>query len=58
VYNLSFSNAMVILKVALKGYKNLYNYNGLLWIKDNMMGINQNDEVKVWLNSNYGVNSI
>ncbi len=36
----------------------MYNYNGSLWIKDSMIGVNQNSEVRVWLNGNYALNVI
>ncbi len=58
IYSLSFYNAMTILNNSLRGFKNLYNYNGTLWIKDSMIGVNQNDEVRVWLNANYALNMI
>jgi len=48
--SLGVVNALTILKVALNGFRNLYTYNGVLWIKDTMIGVNDYDQVKVWMN--------
>lgn len=58
VYNLSFENSIRIVNVGLRGFRNLVEYNGLFWIKDSMIGVNQVGEIKVWLNSNFGKNNI
>jgi hypothetical protein len=46
----------MILRVALKGYNQIYKVHGLLRIKDTMIGLNQKNEVKVWLNQNFSLN--
>jgi hypothetical protein len=40
----------------MKGYQKLFLHHGLMSIKENMIGINSNNFVKVWLNSNFSLN--
>jgi hypothetical protein len=51
------NNAVTILLATLEGFKDLFKVNGLLCIRDNMIGISANNKVKVWLNPNFAVNT-
>ena len=47
---------MNILIDCLKGYKNIYDFNGGSNISADMIGINLNGKAKVWINSNFVFN--
>lgn len=49
---------MIILIDSLKGYKNLFDFNGGLNVTEDMIGINLNGKAKVWVNSNFVYNSV
>ena len=50
-------NAIAILKCSLLGFKDLFRVNGLLCVRDSMIGISSRNKVKVWLNPNFAVNA-
>lgn len=43
---------------ALKGFQQIYKSQGVLLVKDSMIGINKQNDVKVWMNSNFAVNEM
>ena len=54
-------NEIESIKVTLKmmeGFKILFEHFGGFYINDQMIGFNQKGEVKVWINSNFALNSV
>lgn len=45
-----------MLKNALKGFQQIFRSQGVLLVKDSMIGINKKNEVKVWMNRNLSIN--
>jgi hypothetical protein len=50
-------NAITILREALSGFKDLFKVNGLICVKDSMIGVSAKNKVKVWLNPNFAINT-
>lgn len=45
-----------MLKNSLEGFSQLYKVHGLMSVKENMIGLNSRNAVKVWLNSHFALN--
>lgn len=45
-----------MLNTALKGFQQIYKSQGVMLVKDTMIGINKDNHVKVWMNSNFACN--
>lgn len=56
LHNLNSHEAINILNKALRGFQQIYKSQGVLLVKDSMIGINQHNRVKVWMNSNFALN--
>lgn len=56
--NLSGGEAVNMANKALKGFQQIYKSQGVLLVKDSMIGVNKENEIKVWMNSNFAVNEI
>jgi hypothetical protein len=55
---LSLAEANTILEQAVKGFALLFELFGLFTITSDLIGINSKHEAKVWLNDNFGLNTI
>lgn len=53
---LTFPETLYGLNESLKGFEDLHNKAGVFDIGSNMIGVNNNGEVKVWLNENFAEN--
>ena len=53
---ISFSSSLYALKECLKGFSALFIRLGSFDINSNMIGVNNQNEVKVWINENFAVN--
>ena len=49
-------NAVTILRCTLLGFRDLFKVNGIMCVRDSMIGITARSRVKVWLNQNFAVN--
>jgi hypothetical protein len=49
-------NSLLLLRVALTGFRDVFKYNGIISVKDSMIGITPKNKVKVWLNPNFSIN--
>lgn len=49
-------NAFTLLHQSLLGFKDLFKVNGLMCVKDTMIGVSTKNTVKVWMNPNFAVN--
>jgi hypothetical protein len=56
--NLSAFEGLTFVKRALKGFQQIFKSQGVLHVKDTMIGVNKVGNVKIWMNSNFAVNSI
>jgi hypothetical protein len=56
--NLSPQEGLNIVNHALKGFHQIYKSRGVVLIKDSMIGMNRQNNVKVWMNPNFAVNEI
>lgn len=56
--NLSWYESVDLMKGALKGFEELYGKVGLFLIKDTMIGVDKDNQVKVWLNPKFQLNSL
>lgn len=56
--NMSGYEALNMAHKSLKGFQQIFKSQGALLIKDTMIGVNKNNDVKVWMNSNFAVNEI
>jgi hypothetical protein len=43
---------------SLKGFQQIYKSQGVLLVKDTMIGLNKHNNVKVWMNSNFALNEV
>lgn len=50
-------NAIILLRSALKGYQHLSRVHGMFAVNEQMIGVNEQQEAKVWLNSNLALNT-
>lgn len=50
---LTFEESLYALSEAFRGYKDCYNKLGPFEITDEMIGINNDGEVKVWVNEDF-----
>lgn len=50
-------NALTLLRSALLGFKDLFKVNGLICVKDTMIGVSAKNKVKVWLNPVFAINT-
>lgn len=49
-------NAVTILATALRGYGPMFKVHGQFRVKDAMIGLNQKNQVKIWLHPNFSIN--
>lgn len=54
--NLSASEGLNIVHKSLKGFQQIYKSQGVMLVKDSMIGLNKQNNVKVWMNSNFALN--
>lgn len=55
---ISEKEAVRILQGTMQGYKGLFEHFGGFHINDEMIGVNQKGQIKVWINSNFAMNSV